>query len=478
MRENWAAHHSTTPILHYPITPFLSLDDPLPRGQTRPMKRRHFLKSIAFTGAAGLILPRTRLFGANAPSNKLNVALIGTWGRGEAHFAGLAQENVVALCDVNEKHLAFAAQKFPGAKQYVDWRKCLDQKDVEAVVCCSADHTHAFVANWTMNRGKHIYCEKPLANCVQEARVVRATYLKNKTKLATQVGTQRHEYENFNRVREMIRDGAIGELQEVSAWGDRQLRKPGYLPAAGDPPKDFHWDLWLGPSPAHPWNAEYFSGASGMNCLQWNMYWDFGSGQVGDMGSHTMDIAWNAIDADLPTSAEGKGDPFNPEVTPVKLETHFEVPANDWRQAIRVSWYQGGAMPESPVRYLDLKKIDHGALFEGSKGCLAADFETRAVFPHGNQADLTYYKPRSKSALLPPLGNFQRQWINACKGDLKTSCDFDYAGKMIEMMLLGLVAYRVGKKIKYDGGAGQVTDNPEANELLARTYRSGWTLNG
>ena len=138
-----------------------------------------------------------------------------------------------------------------------------------------------------------------------------------------------------------------------------------------------------------------------MNCLQWNMYWDFGSGQVGDMGSHTMDLAWNAIDAGLPTSAEGKGDPFNPDVTPVKLETHFEIPANDWRQAIRVSWYQGGAMPESPVRYLDLKKIDHGALFEGSKGCLVADFTTRALFPQGNQADLTYYKPRAQGGADP-----------------------------------------------------------------------------
>ena len=153
---------------------------------------------------------------------------------------------------MNEKHLAFGAQKFPEAKQYVDWRKCLDQKDLDAVVCCTADHTHAFVANWAMNRGKHIYCEKPLANSVEEARVVRANYLKNKDKLATQVGTQRHEYENFNRVRELIRDGAIGELQAVCAWGNRQIRKPGYLPAAGDPPADFHWDLWLGPSPAHP----------------------------------------------------------------------------------------------------------------------------------------------------------------------------------------------------------------------------------
>ena len=195
------------------------------------------------------------------------------------------------------------------------------------------------------------------------------------------------------------------------------------------------------------------------------------------MGSHTMDLAWNAIDAELPTSAEGKGDPFNPDVTPVKLETHFDIPANDWRQAIRVSiprWRNAGIS----VHYLDLRKIDHGALFEGSKGCIAADFTTRALFPRGNQADLTYYKPRPKSTLLPPLGNFQKQWIDACKGSLKTSCDFDYSGKMIEMMLLGLVAYRVGRKIKYDGAAGQVTDCPEANELLSRTYRTGWTLNG
>ncbi len=208
------------------------------------------------------------------------------------------------------------------------------------------------------------------------------------------------------------------------------------------------------------------------------MYWDFGSGQVGDMGSHTMDLAWNAIDAGLPTSAEGKGDPFNPEVTPVRLETHFQVPANQWRPAIGVSWYQGGAMPESPTRFVDLKKIDHGAMFEGTKGYLIADFTSRVLFPQGNQADMTYYKPRNRKTLLPPLGDFQKQWINACKGNLKTACNFDYGSTLIEMMLLGLVAYRVGKKISYDGSAGHVTDCPEANELLRRTYRPGWTLNG
>jgi hypothetical protein len=208
------------------------------------------------------------------------------------------------------------------------------------------------------------------------------------------------------------------------------------------------------------------------------MYWDFGSGQVGDMGSHTMDLVWNAIDAGLPTSGEGKGEPYNPEVSPVKLQMDFGIPANDWRQAIKVSWYQGGAMPESPSRYIDLKKIDHGALFEGTNGFLVADFNTRALYPQGNDANMTYYKPRSKDKLIPSMGDFQRQWIKACKGDLKTSCDFDYGGKMIEMMMLGLAAYRVGKKVNYDPVAGQVTDNPEANGLLHRKYREGWKLNG
>ena len=442
------------------------------------MKRRQFLKSMAFTGTAGMILPQMTLFGADAPSNKLNIALIGTWGRGEAHFGAISSENVVALCDINEEHLAFGAKRFPNAKTYVDWRQCLDQKDINAVVICTADHTHAFVTNWAMNRGQHVYCEKPLANSVEEARVVRANYLKNKSKLATQCGMQRHEHENFNRVQELIRDGAIGELQEVSAWGDRKIPRPGYLPAEGEPPKHIHYDLWLGPSPFHPYNPKYFAGGPGMNCLSWNMYWDFGSGQVGDMGSHTMDLAWNAIDAGLPTSAEGKGDPFNPEVTPVKLETHFDLPANAWRPAIKAAWYQGGALPESPARYVDLKKIDHGAMFEGSKGTLVADFTTRVLLPNRRGADLTYYKARTKEALLPPMGNFQKQWINACKGDLKTDCDFEYAGNMIEMMLLGMVAYRVGRKISYDGATGRATDSVEANDLLRRTYRPGWTLNG
>jgi len=175
------------------------------------MKRRVFLKSAMATGAGLLIFP-DGLRGQTAPSNKLNIALIGTWGRGLAHFDSISDENVVALCDVWDRNLADATKRFPKAKIYSDWRKCLEQKDIDAVVICTTDFTHAFVANWALNRGKHVYLEKPLGISVEEARVVRANWLPKKGKIATQVGMQRHAHDNFNRIAEMIRDGAIGEF--------------------------------------------------------------------------------------------------------------------------------------------------------------------------------------------------------------------------------------------------------------------------
>ncbi|MHC4547120.1 MAG: Gfo/Idh/MocA family protein [Planctomycetota bacterium] len=243
----------------------------------------------------------------------------------------------MALCDVDENKMAQAAKKFPRAKHYVDWRKCLEQKNL-------------------------------------------ATYLKKKNKLATQVGTQRHAKPNFERVRELVKDGAIGELTDAYAWGNRQIRRPGYLPAKGEPPKNLHYDLWIGPSPWHPYNPGYFGG-----CLSWNMYWDFGSGQIGDMGSHTIDLVWNAIDAELPTTAKGEGQEFNPEVTPVELHTSFDFPANDWRGPIRVHWYQGGMMPRSPKGYIDLNKIGHGAMFKGTKGYVICDYDSRILLPFGKR---------------------------------------------------------------------------------------------
>ncbi len=441
---------------------------------SRTMPRRQFLKSAAALGAGLTILPSGVYAGSEAPSNKLNIAIIGAGGRGREHFSAAGGENVVALCDVNEQTLAGAAKKFSGAKHYVDWRKCLEQKDINAVICSTTDHTHAFISNWAMNRGMHVYCEKPQGITVEEARVLRANYLKNRDKIATQLGTQRHAIPNFNRVREKILDGAVGTLKHVYVWGDRQIRRKGYLPAAGDPPSHLHYDLWIGPASWHPYNRGYFGG-----CLAWNMYWDFGSGQIGDMGSHTMDLAWNAIDAGLPTSAEAHGEPFNPDVTPVDLTATFEHPANDWRPAIRVTWFQGAHKPKNLAGgKVNVQRIGHGAMFEGDKGYLAAGFGNNELIPITEDAGLSHYKPRPKEKELPNVGGFQQEWINACKGDLKTSCDFDYSGTASEEMLLGLVAYRVGKKIEYDAKAGRVTNDSGANDLLSRKPREGWVLDG
>jgi len=194
------------------------------------------------------------------------------------------------------------------------------------------------------------------------------------------------------------------------------------------------------------------------------------------MGSHTIDLAWHAIDAALPTSAEAHGEEFNPDVTPVDLTATFEHPANDWRPAIKLTWYQGAHKPRE-VCGVDVGGIGHGALFAGDKGYLTADFGRNQLHakPGG---DLSHYKPRPKEEQLPNMGGFQQEWINACKTDLKTTCDMDYSGTAIEQMLLGLVAYRVGKKIEYDAKTGRVKNSDEANALLTKKYRDGWPLDG
>ncbi len=546
------------------------------------MQRRDLLKSAA-AGAGLTILRSGTLRGQNAPGNKLNIALIGVWGRGTAHYNVLANENVAALCDVNDNRLAEGLRIFPKAKTYWDWRKCLDQKDIEGVIVCTADHHHAFIANWALNRGMNVYCEKPLGITVEETRTVRANYLKNKAKLATQHGTQRHAYPNFERLRELILDGAIGDLKIIHGWDSRQLPRPGYPKGEGEPPSFFHYDQWIGPSPFHPYSPQYFAAPGpGNNCLSWNMYRDFGVGQMGDMGAHTMDLLWNAIDAGGPTGIEADmdvSDKFDPNITPVKLKVAFNHPANSWRGPVTVFWYQGGLKPNPPKSYFDVTRIGNGAIFEGTKGIILADFNSRVIIPNDDDGDMTYYKRRGREQLLPLMGGagqvsggrgggralsaignqaaaqggrggpggrggapgasgpefgpdgfpivnlspggippnmatpntsiqaaaaraaqaangpvqvagehlFQDDWLNACKGrsnnvvngtSSKTHCDFDYAGTMMEQMLLGLAAHRAGKKLEYDPAAGRVTNMAEANDWLKRQYRPGWTLNG
>ncbi len=445
---------------------------------SKKTNRRTFFRQSLAAGSGLMILNHNVLHAAN---EKLNIALIGAYGRARAHYSTLRDENVLAICDVNEKSIAHAKKEFPDAKVYEDWRRCLDHPGLDAVLCCTTDFTHAFISNWALNRDYHIYMEKPLAITVEEARIVRDNYMKRRNKLATQVGMQRHAYPNFNRIRESIHDGAIGELKEACAWGNRQIRKDGYYKKESPVPPHINWDLWLGPSPEHPYSSKYFDAGPGAGCLQWNMFWDFGIGQMGDMGSHTMDILWNVVDAELPTSIQAESpEAFDPEVTPVELTAYYKFPANNWRDEIDVTWYQGGAMPESPSPWLDLNKIGHGAMFKGDKGVLITDFRKHLIIPDDEIRNMAHFDPRSTEEAAPDLGHFQTQWKNACRNGkpADTACNFKYSADMIETMALGLVAFRAEGDLNYDGKNGEITNNASANEYLSKPYREGWTLNG
>jgi predicted dehydrogenase len=439
---------------------------------SQPVNRRTFLSQTAAVGAGFTILKSGILKAGNSPNEKLNIAAIGVGGRGAADLNGVNSENIVALCDVNAKNLAAAVKKFPQAKTYTDWRKCLDQKDIDAVVCATTDHTHAFINVWAMNRGKHVYCEKPLANCVHEARVVRETYLKNRGRLATQMGTQIHASDNYRRMVELIRGGAIGAVKAVHVWCSRMPEGGSYLPAVEPVPDSIDWDLWIGPSHFHPYNPGYLGG-----CLAWNRFWDFGSGQIGDMGSHMMDMAYWALDLKLPTTCAAQGTPVSTDTCPQWLTAQWDHPANDWRPAVAVSWYDGGKKPGMPSKVFSRDDLFKGVLFRGDKGFLICDYDFRILMPTRDNDMTQYHSPRAQD-LIPPSPGHHQEWIIGCKTGKPTLCNFDYSGALIENNMLALVAYRVGQKLEWDARNLKATNCPAADQYIYKEYRQGWTLNG
>ena len=437
----------------------------------RVIKRRTFLKQAAVAGAGVMVLRSGLLAAGKSPGDKLNIAVIGCGGRGGANLGGVRGENIVALCDVNSKNLAKAAEQFPNAKTYEDWRKCLEQKDIEAVVCSTTDHTHAFVNVWALNRGLHVYCEKPLANSVEEARMVRSKYLAKKDKLATQMGTQIHASDNYRRIVELIRGGAIGKVTDCHVWCSRMPKGGSYLPEAGPAPDWLNWDLWIGPSQMHPYNPGYFPGG----CLGWNRFWDFGSGQIGDMGSHMMDMAYWPLGLKDPTSCKAEGPEQSTDTVPTWLKVEWEHPANQWRDAIKVFWYDGGKKPGFPMKIINREEAFKGMLIHGDKGWLLADYDYWIL---RNTGDMTDYKPPKTEDLIPRSPGHHQEWITACKTGSPTLCNFDYSGALIEANMLALVAYRVGKPLQWDSKNLKATNCPEAEKYIKKTYREGWVLDG
>ncbi|MFT5474501.1 MAG: putative dehydrogenase [Candidatus Promineifilaceae bacterium] len=437
---------------------------------TSNINRRTFLKSTTATGAGLAILPAGILAAGASPNSKLNIAIIGVAGRGGANLNGVSSENIVALCDVDANHLGNAAKRFPKAKTYADWRKCLEQKDIDAVVCSTTDHTHAFVSIWAMNRGKHVYCEKPLANSVEEARLVRETYLKNKDKIATQMGTQIHATENYRRVVELIRDGAIGDVRSAKVWVDRPRVTENYYPAVSPIPSHLDWDLWVGPSRFHDYNPKYVG-----SCLKWNRFWDFGTGQLGDMASHLIDLPYWALDLRSPTSCHGEGKPMHDDSYPGEVKVTWEHPANDKRPGVKLTWYDGPVKPGMPSKVFNRDAMSKGILFSGDKGWLLADYDFRVVMLKG---DMTQYDAPTATDLIPRSLGHHKEWIHACKTGEPTLCNFDYAGLLVEHNMLGAVSMRAGKKLEWDAKNLRATNAPEADPLIRKKYRDGWVLNG
>ena len=381
-------------------------------------------------------------------------------------MAAVASENIAALCDVNDDFLAEAAKKHPQAKTYVDWRKLLDQKDIDAVIVSTTEHTHALASVMAMKRGKHVYCEKPLAHSVYEARVMRET--SKQTKVATQMGTQIHASDTYRRVVELVQSGAIGPVREAHVWVEQGIEGPRSRPEESQPvPPNLHWDLWLGPAPWRPYHSCYLERRS----ISWQNWWDFGNGALGDMGSHLIDLPFWALELKYPTTVEAEGPlPVRAETYPDYLTVRWEHPARGKRPPVKLTWYDGKQRPKSPDG-ADLQKWHMGIMFVGDKGTLLADYSHWVLLPEADFKDFKAPEPW----IAPSLGHHQ-EWLHACKTGAPTLCNFDYSGALVEHNLLGTVAFRAGKKLQWDAENLKATNCPEADRLIRPPYREGWTL--
>jgi len=425
------------------------------------LSRRRFVRQAAAAGALPILC--TSLASGKSPNEKLDVAVIGCGGRGAANLAGVASENIVALCDVDARQAKPAFEHYPKAKKYRDFRKMLGEigNRIDAVVVSTPDHTHAAAAVTAMKMGKHCYCEKPMAHSVYEVRVMSDLAAKNK--LATQLGTQIHAEDNYRRAVELVQAGAIGPVSEVHVWfggssagGDRPKETPAV-------PADLDWELWLGPAPHRPYHPCYLPGS-------WRRWWDFGCGALGDFGCHYMDLAFWALGLRHPATIEAEGPPPHPEGTPAWCVIRYQFPARAGAPPVKLTWYDGGKRP-ALVQEGKVPNWQSAVLFVGAKGMLLADYSRRQLLP---EAQYKGFQPPPKK--IPDSLGHHREWIQACKTGSPTTCNFDYSGALSEHVLLGNVAYRVGKRLEWDPVNLKAANCPEADKFLRPKYREGWIL--
>ncbi|HPC93998.1 MAG TPA: Gfo/Idh/MocA family oxidoreductase [Sedimentisphaerales bacterium] len=439
--------------------------------------RRRFMQQ-AGAAAAFTIVPRHVLGGAGhtPPSEKLNIAGIGIGGRGEGDLDEVGSENIVALCDVDEAYAARVFKKYPNARKWTDFRKMLDeQKDIDAVVIATPDHLHAVIAMAAIRRGKHVYCEKPLAHSIWECRQLAEAA--REAKVATQLGNQGQASEGNRLVSEIIWDGAIGPVREVHAWCNRPISPRGIERPKDTPPvpATLNWDLWLGPAQWRPYHPCYLP-------FRWRGWWDFGTGVLGDIGCHQLDPVFRALKLGYPTTVEACSSNMDEPAT-VKEETapkasivRFEFPAREGFPPLTLTWYDGGLMPQRPAELEEGRKFGEADdnLFVGEKGKMLG----YRLIPEARMKE--YGKPPQRIERSP---GHHKEWLIACKGGPAARANFDWAGLLTEVVLYGNVALRMerqlyekGLKLHCDGPNMQITNLPEANKYIRDEYRQGWML--
>jgi predicted dehydrogenase len=441
--------------------------------------RRRFLTAAATT-AAVTIVP-SRVIGGHrniGPNEKLNIAGIGVGGMGKSNLRQLESENIVALCDVDHDYAAETFKRYPKAKVYTDFRKMLDkQKDIDAVVIATPDHTHAVISMEAMRRGKHVYCQKPLTHDVYESRMLAKAA--KETGVTTQMGIQGHSGEGIRLIREWIEDDAIGEVREVDAWcslsyypfghawwSSKWSRRPKETPPV---PSTLDWDLWLGPAPERPYHQAYHPSV-------WRCWWDFGCGMMGDRGAHTLDPVFWALKLGHPTSVEATSLDLNSDTHPVASIVTYRFPARGDLPPVKLTWYDGLRAPR-PIELEEgrrLGNVEGGALFKGGKGKLMAGVygEGPRLIPESRMKE---YKQPSKTIPRVP-DSHEQDWVRACKEGRPAGADFEYSGLLTEVCLLGNVARRVDARVEWDPVNMKVTNMPEANKYIRTPYRKGWSL--
>lgn len=438
--------------------------------------RRRFLKQVAL-GGAGLSIPAaswSRVLGANS---RLRVASVGTGGKGWSDLTATAASpyvDVVALCDIDETkaHLGQAAEKFPQARRFTDWRKLLDEnKEFEAVIVSTPDHMHAPISLPAMQLGKHVQCQKPLTHTVFEARQMRLAA--KKYNVVTQMGNQINSHQTYRTMVKLVHDGVIGKVREVHSW---QSGKMGWIlvddrPAGSEPvPETVHWDEWIGVAPQRPYLPNIY------HPFNWRAWQDFSNGQLGDFGCHILDPVFTALKLTAPLTIQAEAPPVNREVWAKSSTVSYEFPGTDLTagKTVKVTWYDGeGRFPPREALSLPEKYSlpASGSVLLGEKGTLVIPhYAMPQLFPEEKFADF-------KIPVVPSRDHYV-SWADACRGEDKTTSHFDYAGPLSETVLLGTIAIRLpGQALTWNAKKLELAGSPHAQGLLTKSYRAGWQPN-